>query len=422
MKGTSSLSLKAWSSKLHPPLPRTPRESQQLLKALTSSFRRQLDREYPPSVPLDRDGSGDRISDNPHSSLHATDRHLRAILDNPLFRIVPSKSAVDRNGGIPNRQQQRVAKEPLVVFDELVASGSVTVKTLRDCLTFQMLLASRHTGSDFIQGMKDSRAGSKVVSWWFASDSAARKMLFKSRAAITTLVKFLVAEGSQRVILEWLRMLADHDIGGQNGRLPEHIAQQVFSHLLVELLTAEIQYGQGLSSAMRHYLYTCKMHQFGDDTVFDLSRKLMLLPAGAHLCEKLMQSSRPSSRELDGSTYNEYLEVLSTLSPKSYFPAIAPLYHPTHPDPKPFLQFLHTLPSGRVGFSAEMKRESFTRAGFDALRLLADQNKRRDAFELARFLQQQLLEKADSETTSKTSDRAYAEREDLLTQLDLALA
>lgn len=422
MKGTSSLSLKAWS-KIHPPLPRTPRESQQLLKALTSSFRRQLDREYPPSAPSDRDGSSDRTPENPHSSVHATDRHLRAILDNPLFRVVPSKSTTARNGsGTASRLQQRIAKEPMVVFDELVASGSVTLPTLRDCLSSQMLLASRHVGSGLIQAMKEARAGSKVVSWWFASDSATRQMLFKSRAATTTLVKFLVAEGRQGVVLDWLRMLANHDIGGRNGQLPEKIAQQVFGHLLVNLVTAEIQYGQGLSLAMRYYLQTCKPRMFKDNATLNLSWQPVLLPAGVHLCESLMQSSPSRSKELDGAMYNEYIEILSRLAPNSCVLATAPLYHPTHPDAKPFLDFVDTLPPSRVDSSIGLKRESFMRAGFDALRLLVDQDKRRDVLYLARFLQQQLPDKVDSENASKSDHRAYTEREDLLSQLDLALA
>src|SRR5467141_2839805 len=68
MKKTSILNLKSWP-KIHPPLPRTPRESQQLLSALTSSFRRQLD------------AAGNK-------PVQSTDRHLKSILDNPLFRVV----------------------------------------------------------------------------------------------------------------------------------------------------------------------------------------------------------------------------------------------------------------------------------------------------------------------------------------------
>lgn len=48
MRATAILNLKAWLSKIHPPLPRSTRESQQLLSVLTSSFQRELDEAHPP--------------------------------------------------------------------------------------------------------------------------------------------------------------------------------------------------------------------------------------------------------------------------------------------------------------------------------------------------------------------------------------
>ena len=48
MRATAILNLKSWLSKIHPPLPRSTRESQQLLSVLTSSFQRQLDEAHPP--------------------------------------------------------------------------------------------------------------------------------------------------------------------------------------------------------------------------------------------------------------------------------------------------------------------------------------------------------------------------------------
>ena len=157
MKPSRALSINPWTN-LHPPLPRTPRQSQQLLNALTSSFRRELDREHPPVQPAsERPSSGKHVlpgnrptEEHPHSSSHATDKHLRMILDNPLFRLTPSHSARSvSHGQTPNVDKARLQKEPMVVFDELVASGSATVGIVADCLSWQVLLASRHTGSDF---------------------------------------------------------------------------------------------------------------------------------------------------------------------------------------------------------------------------------------------------------------------------------
>ncbi|KAF9889028.1 Saccharopine dehydrogenase [Aspergillus nanangensis] len=427
MKGTSVFNFRPWS-KIHPPLPRTPRESQQLLNALTSSFRRQLDCEFPPtssSTSREKSGSTDRSRRNPDSSVQATDRHLRAILDNPLFRVVPSKPSkptANRDpSGMGSIEQQRLAKEPMAVFDELVASGSVTVSGLRNCLKSQLLLASPHTGSGFVKAMRDSKAGSKVVTWWFASDSETRKILFKSRASTASLLKFLVAEGLQETVMMWLRMLAKHDIGGRRGRLPETIAQQVFSNLLVDLLSAETQYGRGLSMALRYYLQACRSHLPVADEVASQLRAPMLLPAATHFCQSLMRSAQTETRQIPVSIYNDFITSISLLSPKSLLLATAPIYHPTKPDTKPFLEHLDGLTLDNLETWAETKRENLLRAAFDALRLSIDQERLRDASYIARFIQQQLPDKPDTGTASENGHLTSAEEEDLLARLDLAL-
>lgn len=242
MKGSSLFKFSPFA-KIHQPLPRTPRESAQLLNALTSSFRRQLDREYPSSS---SSANNDENGDNPLSSVHATDKHLRTILENPLFRITPSNAAKRAHqSGLGPLQEQKLATEPMTVFDELVASGSVNRTALFNCLRAQLVLASAHTGDGVVDAMKKSKAGSKIVSWWYASDSESRKMLFTIRSSTVTLLKFMVAEGLQKTAMAWLAMLLNRDLGGADGRISEAMAQTVARNFLLDLLKAEIQYGGG---------------------------------------------------------------------------------------------------------------------------------------------------------------------------------
>ncbi|KAI9929004.1 hypothetical protein ASPWEDRAFT_368014 [Aspergillus wentii DTO 134E9] len=412
MKGTSIFNFRPWS-KINPPLPRTPRESQQLLSALTSSFRRQLDHEYPPSHTSSPSSSrpgrnGDRpMVANTNSSAHATDSHLKAILENPLFRVVPSKSAVARDQS--GAEGQNLMEEPMSVFDDLVASGSVTSTNLCDCLKSQLLLASTQAGDRVSEAIKDSKAGSKVVSWWFASDSEARKMLLMSRASTATLLKFMVAEGLQDTVMVWLDMLLKQDIGGNNGQLPKQLAQQIFGSLLVDLINAEAQYGRGLGSAMAYYIQTCKTHLSTPDQMADQSKKAMLLHGGARLGRLMMQQE--GTKEVPAALYEQFMGLVTTFTPKSMLSASVPIYHPTRPDIEPFLKFMDSLPPGRPESWAKPKREVFTRAAFDALRVSIDQEEFGDASYLAGYLQQLLPGK----------DHASPEEEFLLNRLDLTL-
>ena len=429
MKGTAILSLKPWA-KIHAPLPRTPRESQQLLNALTSSFRRQLDHEYPvsqsssPAAAADANGGEPQATPrNPDSSAHATDNHLRTILDNPLFRVVPSKADVRRGQpGPPRLKDQRLAKEPMVVFDELVASGSVTSADLYTCLQSQLLLASSHTGPGFAKALKESKAGSKVVAWWLASDSEARKLLFRSRRSTTCLLKFMVAEGLQDTVFLWLKMMTKQDVGGHSGRIPEGVAQKLFYHLLVDLVTAETHYGRGLDTAFRHYIWACKAYP---STSYGLAQSevSVLRSSGAHLHDLMMQVVPSQANQVLPATYEEFAAIFSTLAPNPLLSAKVSLHHPAQPDPLPFVAYVVGLPADALRSWPEAQRDNLMRCGFDALRILLDRDQIKTASDLARAMQRLVPAKAPTSAQgSKTALHTTAEEEHLLARLDLALA
>lgn len=421
MKGSSILSLRAWS-KLNPPLPRTPRESQQLLNALTSSFRRQLDQEYPLPSSSENTENGDKPV-NPDSSAHATDRHLNTILDNPLFKVVPSRGTIshDPSGAAALEQQRRMVETPMAVFDDLVASGSVNSTALANCLKSQLLLASTPSGTDVSTAMKASGAGSKVVSWFWASDSAARKMLLSSRSLTGSLLKFMAAEGMQDTVITWLGMLLKHDVGGRDGRLTESSARQSFCHLLIDFMAAEIQYGNRLASAMKYYLQAYKMHSLLADQSSPEFKKPLLLSPGGRLCQWTMEHAHGQARDIPAPIYEEFRERIYAMSPGSLLSASVPLYHPTAPDTGLLLKFVEGHPPEKCRAWSNVKQETLLRVSFDALRILVDRDESRKASRLAQYIQQLLPNETDLETTPKKYHTS-PEEEYLLSRLDVAFA
>ncbi|KAJ5095428.1 hypothetical protein NUU61_004784 [Penicillium alfredii] len=408
MKGTSIFQFKSWP-KIHQPLPRTPRESQQLLNALTSSFRRQLDHAYPTSESAHH---GDRPA-NADSSTHATNQHLQSILENPLFRIVPPKTpSPDHHALRSIEDQRRLAEEPMVVFDELVASGSVTPSAITSCLKSQLLRTRSRAD------MKISRTAARIVDWFWASDGTSRQNLLRSRASTTSLTKFMVTEGLHGTVIEWLRMLLSQDLGGPNGRITEGLARQTFSHFLIDFMDAEIRLGQGFSSALDYYLRICQMHASAQ-SAHPASRKAMLLAAGAHLSRVAMEQ-KTSIEQVSAAVYDQYRETMSSLSPRSLLSASVALYHPTHPDTQPFLQFVETLPSHKLQSWNDARRDAFFKIGVEALRILIEKNKIRDATSLAQQIQQLLPGKPTS-TAPEGSRVSHVspEEEYLLNRLDL---
>ncbi|KAJ5467650.1 hypothetical protein N7475_005402 [Penicillium sp. IBT 31633x] len=388
MKGTSIFQFKSWP-KIHQPLPRTPRESQQLLNALTSSFRRQLDGAYPASG-----NNHGRPLSNPESSAHATDQHLQNILDNPLFRITPTRPVSREPITLQSSEsQRRLAEEPMVVFDEMAAAGSVTASTINDCLKSQLLLS--RSPAD----MKASRAAARIVDWYWASDGMSRQTLLRSRSVTTSLTKFMAAEGLHNTAIQWLQMLMTHDLGSQNGRLTEGLARQTFSHLLVDFIDAEACFGNGYTSAMAYYLGVCQMHFQSPSS--HKSRKPMLLAAGAHLSRMAMEY-RPSGEQVPVSVYDHFKDIVSVLSPRSLLVASVAVCHPTNPDPRPFLQFVGNLSASKFQAWNETRRDAFFEIGSEALRILVEKKRFRDISRLEQHISELLPEQPAAPVAEKS--------------------
>jgi hypothetical protein len=125
--------LSSLASKLHPQLPLSPRESQQLLTLLTTSFRAHLDREHP--LPESRRaqkpvGSNGQRSPSPSrvpSSHASATRHIDSILTNPLFAVKPIRRASEPAA-------VDVLRDPVGWFVDQVAAGAATLPGAAMCL------------------------------------------------------------------------------------------------------------------------------------------------------------------------------------------------------------------------------------------------------------------------------------------------
>ncbi|PYI10118.1 hypothetical protein BO78DRAFT_232867 [Aspergillus sclerotiicarbonarius CBS 121057] len=429
MRATSAVQF-PWS-KLHLPLPRTPRQSEQLLNAITSSFRRQLDREYPTN-----NSSSASRSDAPEehspakskSSAHATDRLMHNILNNPLFRVNPSETAISSNApGMRHVRERRMLTEPMVVFDELAAAGHVDTRVLFRCLQHQLMLAS--ASGDVVKAMKDSKAGSKVANWWHASNWDDRLKIFSQQTprqarpqtilrTSTTLVKFMVAEGMQDTVLLWWKILIAPDLRDPSCYIDRDTATLWARCLLTDLVAAESQYGGGLASAMRYYvqlkdLYFSLYPNSKRDTKHHFHK------AGYYLFIKMTIEMPDGRGKIPASLLSEYIRAFSSVCPTELTTACLALHHPTQPDPGPFLLFVHCYDLTALQASSKTKRRVFVHSCSVAIRILMDQGKQRDATWLAGVLQHV----SDETKVGHEAPASEHEKESLsgLLQVELAL-
>lgn len=411
MKG-SSIAGKFWP-KIHQPLPRTPRESRKLLTALTSSFRRQLDQEHPPPS-SDRDANAHHRSTNPESSVQATNRHIQNILDNPLFRVVPPNPG---NSHVPSIRR-RPHTFSIVGFDEAAASGSVTLGFITRFLRYQLQCQLAKSGN-IRDSMKASKVGSKVSSWWWSTDSKTRINMFVFGPTMIDLAKFMVAEGLQDMIVQWLKMILEHDVGGHDGQLSKDAAWRAFNRLVICFMSAERQYGGGLISAMERYAQAFELFLSMDKMPPDAPLHKYMYSPRSQLVAWILESERSQLKEIPVPLYDSCMAPTTSTWSTSQFQHLLSssfrLYHPAHPDPWPLVDLARDLLPGKVDSWRENRRHIFIKSGLEAIHVLIEQGSTKDASYLGDYVQL-VLQKTDS---TRNPSALCDEEDHLLDRLEM---
>lgn len=224
-------SLQTLLSRIDPARSLSAQESRQLLSMLKVSFRRHLDADHPPSPSDDarhpssesapstqcrNDLSGLAVK-QPSPPAALADQHFRALLSHPLMALKP----MDRGEKSPVRTARGrydvkglgpEAHDPMAWFDEQTALGTASQELAGICLAVHARAAKNQAGSSVVEEMRRSRAGTRVVRWLWSSSRMQSIDVIHDRRFIRELVPFLVVEGRDDVIWEWLRTSNDHPL------------------------------------------------------------------------------------------------------------------------------------------------------------------------------------------------------------------
>ncbi|KDN65313.1 hypothetical protein CSUB01_05295 [Colletotrichum sublineola] len=211
---------------IHQPLPLSSKESKKLLDVLKTSFRQNLDKEHG-YAPENADSSVSKAtsqrsspSHNPHH--RPTDRHLRAILSNPLFK----------SGIQPNNVAFATPRDPMDVFDEAVSRGMMTRKAATGCLRTKRQQILQSSALSVPDAMMASSAGLRVVQWLRSSGMERTLDFLRDPHFVHELVPFMVAEGLEEVAWMW----ADRVVQGE-GQVEEN--SKIVGSLVASLVAAK---------------------------------------------------------------------------------------------------------------------------------------------------------------------------------------
>ena len=212
MQSSAVRAFKALSSKINPQLPLNPRESQQLLQLLSSSFRQHLDREHPHDHPSNLETQAPHRSRSAADALHRT--HLtpsqasvrnvvNSILSNPLFSrpgqkfLTSTKVFSDTDSN--EKELQKVLSQPVEWFEEQIAQGTVSKDLACTYLTLVLSMSDA-----IVQAEYGRRAVAAFYNWLWASGSADSLDFIQSDKFTKNVVYLLVKHGHEEKIWTWI--------------------------------------------------------------------------------------------------------------------------------------------------------------------------------------------------------------------------
>jgi hypothetical protein len=205
-------SFKALASKINNQAPLGQKESNRLLTALTSSFRKHLD-EVHPSKPYD-DGKRSTVgvaSQNTdrhdmHSSAVLADKHMASLLTNPL--LVKNAKPVQEVKPEVNAQKAAIELEnganPFDLLEDYHAKGRATIEVAVCVMRHFRLSIKGLSYEDQIQKVQSEEAGSRVLSWLVNSQAMHSKAYVDNNQMQDGLVWLLMFEGHEEVLWQWL--------------------------------------------------------------------------------------------------------------------------------------------------------------------------------------------------------------------------
>lgn len=356
---------KTFTSKIHPPLPRTTRETQQLQGILSESFRRQLDKRYPPPNPKKWQPPEPQPQpqlqpkhEPQHEAQHATtsrprprspaatDNHFSSILRHPLFNNAQSSSRakVPAHGkrSVGHGAAPRLSKNPADVMTDAMAAGSADVHTFYTCLRADWAELEGLSEADVREHLRTSRFGYIAVSWFAAADSGSKLRALDHPSLVRFVIPYLCSAGYQETVMTWLEeLLQDRP----TATVP--YAKPIFQKVLNTLVSCEIHHGDGIGSVLQLFVRICSAKSLAESPgdagrIADIS----WVQRGARYLIKWISSHNAKSdvSPVSPQLFDQFFSLFDRFENHFTYKCILALYHPTHPDPGFAIQFIASCP------------------------------------------------------------------------------
>ncbi|KAJ4407235.1 hypothetical protein N0V91_004118 [Didymella pomorum] len=375
--------LSTLAKKLHPQLPLTPRESQQLLNLLTTSFRTHLDREHPVYASekahkaVSRPDAGHNAQSNPRhatSSAALASRHIETVLSNPLFAVKPSRRGSEFAAS-------RVLNDPVTWFVDEIATGNAALS--KAALVLDIL--DRQPAAQTSHVHKDKTAGAVIGDWLHSSgvynSNAFLDMCLvkpnpkRPQTFISRLVSAMMVDGKEALLWKWLSNRFSH----------EHSSTQAISfrkQLLKHMVVAAVS--QDLHRSIELFNRAYQMVDEQPDKRWEELR-----PAGQYLVQAIMSKSTTS---VDIDLYDFFRSNVRCWVPNKWAQAVNSmlcLHHPDKASARPGLKFIED-PAGAATYAKRKpaQRRFIVQLSLGVARQLLEQERYDEAQTVMAFTKQ----------------------------------
>ncbi|KAI4753434.1 hypothetical protein E4T52_14402 [Aureobasidium sp. EXF-3400] len=387
MKASSvQQAFKSLTSRIHPQLPLSERESQRLLNALTSSFRSHLEHHHHNHDAPAPASSASAPTQHSLSSTAATDLHLASILTNPLL----SKPV--------HQQLKAKAKHPIALFEDQVAAGRANLPSARLCLEAFRTSLSSLPPAQVNEHITRYAAGSRALRWLWTSAQTHSLSFARDARFCNQLAYFLVREGKDAALWE----LIDTPVA-TSANLTAKEASLRKGLLLASIVKTHLSAPHSsLESALYAFFRVVDSSQSSHASVSH---------AGVYLTQALVKLNSFSDSEV--ALYDQFIDAVPRWSKKHpdraiYRIANLALHHPTTPSADPALDFirLQLRPLASHPFlnptTASQKSTVFA-FFFDTVKLLQKQKHFDDALWVMEFMQQKFPDQFAPPRTSSSA-------------------
>lgn len=319
--------------RIHQPHRLNSRDTKKFLLLLKSSFQKHLDGSHP-SVQ--------------ERSKTTTEIHLDTILAAPHFNNAPKRHNLKLENTSEEKSLykiQQLAKSPMTYFSECVSAGTATHEIAGTCLAFEFRKVLASSPARLHESLKLSGAGTIVLNWLRSSNPGESLAFLKNHRLLKMLIPFIISEGKECLIWEWLQELKTYCIIRSRSTKDELLIRKIQYHILSQTFGFEIRFGSGLNSAIKSFS--------------QMARRIFFLTRSSTLDDLILGFMKkvPQALAVTGESIDLLVQVIDEWdTDPQYRRTLLKLYHPDKTDLASALTLLQRYPADNISTDSERRR------------------------------------------------------------------